>query len=519
MPFADELIGREAVQSLTRAIRAAAPDADLAELRAAPRRIDPLPLRERADLLRDALLTDLPGDYAALARTVRIARDDTPHLTGWTIWPVTSAVATRAVREGGTAAFDDAMALLASLTGRLTAEFALRTLLRHDLDRALGVIAGDWTRSPDPDVRRLASEGTRPYLPWAVRVPGIQARPGATVPILDALYRDESEYVRRSVANHLNDLSRDHPDLVVATARRWLERPAATTERLVRHGLRTLIKRGHRGALELLGFAPAVLEVEGPLLDRESVPIGGSVRLTASIRNTGDRPARLAIDYIVHHRKADGGRTGKTFKLTTRTLAPGRAVRGGAGALVPAHHDAPLLPRPARDLLADQRSRVRAGRLRPAGRGSGLSSRGSDMARGRGGAGPRRAAAPSRRAGAYGAAEPHRRRGQETAEHRQQKERHPHLPAPWIQPSRPRGGGRPQEGASRVEDADTAQSVHRRRTPGKLCGSCHAGPCTRNSSAHRSNRSNRSTEAPKQSKQSKQPMSAAGSRQRPAQAG
>ncbi|MCC5036580.1 DNA alkylation repair protein [Streptomyces sp. WAC 00631] len=326
MPFADELIGRHTVQSLTRAIRTAAPDADLAALRAAPQQIAPLSLRERADLLRDALLTDLPGDHATLARTIRSARDNAPHFTGWLIWPVTSALATRAVQEGSAAAFDDAMALLADLTGRLSSEFAIRTLLRHDLDRSLRIING-WTGSADVDVRRLASEGTRPYLPWSVRVPDIMARPGATVPILDALYRDESEYVRRSVANHLNDLSRDHPDIVIGTARRWLDDPDATTERLVRHGLRTLVKRGHPGALDLLGFAPAVLEVDGPHLDRGTVPFGGSVRFTASIRNTGDAEARLTIDYIVHHRKANGGQTGKTFKLATRTLAPDERIQ------------------------------------------------------------------------------------------------------------------------------------------------------------------------------------------------
>ncbi|MFJ9034553.1 DNA alkylation repair protein [Streptomyces sp. NPDC102274] len=214
------------------------------------------------------------------------------------------------------------MALLASLTGRLSSEFAIRTLLRHDLDRALSTVVGDWTGSADAEVRRLASEGTRPYLPWSVRVPQILARPGVTVPVLDALYRDESEYVRRSVASHLNDLSRDHPEIVVGTARRWLDSPNTTTQRLVRHGLRTLVKRGDPGALELLGFPPAVLDVDGPRLDRDTVPFGGSIRFTASIRNTGDTPARLAIDYIAYHRKANGGRTGKTFKLTTRTLAP-----------------------------------------------------------------------------------------------------------------------------------------------------------------------------------------------------
>ncbi|MEV7141315.1 hypothetical protein [Streptomyces tauricus] len=126
MPFADELIGRHTVQNLISAVQTAAPAAELTALRAAPALIEPLSLRERADLLRDALLADLPGDYAALARTVRVARDHAPQFTGWLIWPVTSALATRAVQEGGAAAFDDAMHLLASLTGRLSSEFAIR---------------------------------------------------------------------------------------------------------------------------------------------------------------------------------------------------------------------------------------------------------------------------------------------------------------------------------------------------------------------------------------------------------
>ncbi|HEY9267459.1 MAG TPA: DNA alkylation repair protein, partial [Mycobacterium sp.] len=199
--------------------------------------------------------------------------------------------------------------------------------LRHDVDRALEII-GAWPGSPDAAVRRLASEGTRPYLPWAVRVPPLTARPGVTVPILDALYRDTDPAVRRSVANHLNDLSRDHADLVVDAARRWVAAPApdGSTPALVRHGLRTLVKRGNPDALGLLGFAAATVAVEGPVVDVAAVPFGGRVRFSATIANDGDEPARLAIDYAVHHRKANGGQAAKVFKLTTRTLAPGERI-------------------------------------------------------------------------------------------------------------------------------------------------------------------------------------------------
>lgn len=131
------------------------------------------------------------------------------------------------------------------------------------------------------------------------------------------------------MANHLNDISRDHPDLVVETAARWMAAPDANTERLVKTALRTLIKKGDAGALGLLGFAPAAVEIDGPMLDRTTVGFGESVRFSALVRNVGDEPARLAIDYIVYHQKANGTLSGKTFKLTTQTLAPGASLEVG----------------------------------------------------------------------------------------------------------------------------------------------------------------------------------------------
>ncbi|MEV6863966.1 DNA alkylation repair protein [Streptosporangium subroseum] len=323
MPFADELIGDHTAKTLIEAIAAAAPGAPLTALRTAAGELTPLSLRERSDLLRDALLRDLPGDYDAFARTIRAARDGLPPFSGWLIWPVTSAIAAKAIDDGGTDAFDDAMAVLAELTSRLTSEFAIRALLDHDFDRALAAVL-TWTASPDEGVRRLASEGTRSFLPWAKRVPALLAEPRATLPIVNALYRDESEYVRRSVANHLNDLSRQQPETVVETATAWLSEPDENTPRLVRHGLRTLVKKGHPGALGLLGFThAAAIDVVGPALAATRIPFGGTVGFTATITNTAAVPATLAIDYIVHHMKANGSQRGKTFKLTTLTLGPG----------------------------------------------------------------------------------------------------------------------------------------------------------------------------------------------------
>jgi hypothetical protein len=160
--------------------------------------LEALSLRERTDLVSAALVEALPADYPTAAAIVRGLLAD-PAFRGWG-WPVGETVTTLALADGSTGAFEDALALMAELTPRLTSEFPIRRLLEADLGRALPLVL-TWTRHPDEHVRRLASEGTRAYLPWAIRVRALLADPAATVPIIDALYRDPSDYVRRSVAN------------------------------------------------------------------------------------------------------------------------------------------------------------------------------------------------------------------------------------------------------------------------------------------------------------------------------
>jgi len=316
MPTAEEMLSTAAVRSLAKIL-------DAPTIRAV--RLTGASFSERGRLVRDALLADLPTAYGSFERAIRKAMRD-PQFTGWMIWPVTEAVAVRAVP----AAFDKGLALVADLTSRLTGEFALRTFLDADLDRTLAT-ARQWTESPDEHVRRLASEGTRPRLPWARRVAAVLDDPQSTVPILDALHRDPSPYVRRSVANHLNDISRSDPALAVDVATRWLttETPRSTTETLalVRHALRTLVKAADPGALALLGFPPpAGLTVVGPSLGATAVRVGDELPFEFTLRNDGGAEVRLAVDYVVHHRKANGSLSPKVFKLTVRTLAAGESV-------------------------------------------------------------------------------------------------------------------------------------------------------------------------------------------------
>ncbi|TDL38954.1 DNA alkylation repair protein [Arthrobacter nitrophenolicus] len=323
----NELINAGSVRTLTGILGQTAPAIRWDRTAAAASGLDRLVLRARTDLLAGALVADIAGSpspgYATAARSFRAALQ-VPEFTGWFVWPVSEAAVTLALNSGAAGDFDDCLALVAALTPRLTSEFAVRRLLTRDPERALAA-AREWAGSADEHVRRLASEGTRPYLPWAVRVPALIQRPQATIPILDALYRDPSEYVRRSVANHLNDLARHAPDPVVDTARRWLTVPDANTARLVRHGLRTLVKKGHPDALTLLGFTPGQVDVSGPGLDRDVLTLPDELAFAFTVTNTGTGDVRLALDYRVHYRKANGRESAKVFKISTVTLGPGES--------------------------------------------------------------------------------------------------------------------------------------------------------------------------------------------------
>ncbi|HEY0536892.1 MAG TPA: DNA alkylation repair protein [Actinoallomurus sp.] len=326
MPTAEELLSVDSVRRLAGVLTGVHPmPGEWSHVRRAVEALPALGLSDRARHVRDALIADLPEGYGALARTFRTALART-EFTGWMVWPVTEAVAATAVASPQAENFDDGLALLAELTTRLTSEFALRTFLDADLGRTLRAALA-WTGHEDPAVRRLASEGTRPLLPWAKRVPELGRRPDVTVPILDRLYTDDSEVVRRSVANHLNDIARADPGLAVTTASRWSQAPDAHTAALVRHAMRTLIKKADPGALRLLGFsADHRITVTGPTPRQETIAEGDDLEFDSSITNNGDDEARLLIDYVIHYRKANGATAPRVFKLSTRSLKPGETL-------------------------------------------------------------------------------------------------------------------------------------------------------------------------------------------------
>jgi 3-methyladenine DNA glycosylase AlkC len=220
------------------------------------------------------------------------------------------------VAQAGIKHFDRAMQFQHALTQRFTAEWSIRPYLDHYPQQALALLQ-QWTSDPSVHVRRLVSEGTRPRLPWAPRLQVYDAHQTRIVQLLEALRDDEQEYVRRSVANHLNDIGKSSPELLLQIASKWLKRSTcANRKRLVSHALRSLVKQGHPQAMTLLGFAPAAkAKLINASLSTTSLAIGQSISFTATL--SLDPKAAWAIDYTVGFCKANGQQNLKVFKGTT----------------------------------------------------------------------------------------------------------------------------------------------------------------------------------------------------------
>jgi 3-methyladenine DNA glycosylase AlkC len=221
--------------------------------------------------------------------------------------------------------FEVSMDALKFFTPFGSSEFAVREFLRRDLTRTLAVME-IWSRDSDEAVRRLASEGCRPRLPWSFRLEALVADPSPVAPILENLRADPSLYVRKSVANHLNDITKDHPEWVLARIKGWpAENPH--TAWIVKRALRTLIKKGDRRALAVIGAGdrPRVRVCDFRVEPRR-VALGGRIALSFRLESTARRSQRLVVDYAIHYVKKSGGASPRVFKLKELTLGPGETA-------------------------------------------------------------------------------------------------------------------------------------------------------------------------------------------------
>ena len=179
------------------------------------------------------------------------------------------------------------------------------------------------TNNKNENIRRFASEGCRPRLPWAIALPEFKKDPTLILPILEKLNNDDSEFVRRSVANNMNDISKDNPNIVLGMCEKWI-RKSEKTEWIVKHACRTMLKAGDKRALILFDFEdPKNIKVENFKIENEQVKIGDHLKYSFSLKVEGKNEVKLRLEYAIDYLKANNSHSRKVFKITENFYKPG----------------------------------------------------------------------------------------------------------------------------------------------------------------------------------------------------
>jgi 3-methyladenine DNA glycosylase AlkC len=239
---------------------------------------------------------------------------------GFAAWPLIDYVATHGLQYP-----KEALQTLEKLTPLFSAEFAIRPFIQQHTVFTYEKLL-EWCEHPSEHVRRLASEGSRPRLPWGMRLPQFINNPEPLVGILEKLKVDESLYVRRSVANNLNDISKDNPEWMINLCESWLADSHEHTDWIVKHALRSLVKAGDVRVFPLLGYAAkpnvAVSDIQ---LDKKKIKVGDSIGFSCAIAG-GKSAQNLVVDYVVYFVKANGKLAPKVFKLKNIALAKNETI-------------------------------------------------------------------------------------------------------------------------------------------------------------------------------------------------
>jgi len=212
----------------------------------------------------------------------------------------------------GMDAWDQSLSALGYFTKYYSSELAVRPFLHKDPKKGMAQMAA-WADDKDPRVRRLASEGCRPRLPWAMALPKFKIDPTPILPILEKLKNDTSEDVRRSVANNLNDISKDNPDLALEICEKWYGH-SENTDKIVKHACRTMLKAGNKRALAIFGYSdPSLIAVKNLKLDKKALSIGDDMTFSFDLAVT--HKSKVRLEYAVYFVKAKGKLSKKVFQI------------------------------------------------------------------------------------------------------------------------------------------------------------------------------------------------------------
>ena len=273
-----------------------------------------LELKERISKIADALKEFLPKKYP---QAINVIKKTAPEVGGFENWALLMYV-----EKYGLDYFDDSINAMEVLTKLSTAEFAIRPFMIRYTDKMMPILHR-WTKDKNKHIRRLAAEGSRPRGVWVAHIEQFKKDPNPVLELLEHLKADDSLYVRKAVANNLNDISKEHPELVVQTGKKWLKEKNKDTDWIVKHACRSLLKKGEPDVFSLFGFTDnPEIEISKFKLNKKKFTIGDKGQFSFELKSLHSKQQKLAIDYIVYYKKKNGKLSPKVFKFSEKKLKP-----------------------------------------------------------------------------------------------------------------------------------------------------------------------------------------------------
>lgn len=284
-----------------------------------------LELKQRVRKISSTLNRFLPGDYPHQVATLKKVIREFDGGLGSLLFPDFVEIHSEShIENHEESHWDTSIEALKYFTPFISSEFAIRPFIKKDPKKMLAIMQ-KWSKDSDHHVRRLSSEGFRPRLPWSFRLDEFIKNPKQVIAILENLKNDESLYVRKSVANHLNDITKDHPELVLELAKKWIGK-SENTDWILKHGLRTLLKRGDQRALKIFGLTKTDKAKVGSVkMSQQKNRIGSQIEFTFRLKN--ESPGQvLRLEYAIHYLKKNDSHNKKVFKIAEKSFSSGEHV-------------------------------------------------------------------------------------------------------------------------------------------------------------------------------------------------
>lgn len=284
-----------------------------------------------ATILKKFLPTDYKDAIAKILELLDHVEKKQPHIgviddTKFTLTLEYGAILDSYIEQYGLDDYENSVKAIERITQFTSCEFVTHPFIVRYPDKMMKQML-IWSKHKHWGVRRLASEGCRPRLPWAMALPDLKKDPTSIIPILENLKNDPAKSVRLSVANNLNDIAKDNPEIVIELAKKW-QGESEEVDWIIKHGCRTLLKQGNSEVMELFGLGDVKnISIEDFQISTNQVKIGDSLEFCFNLLNNNDEKVKIRLEYGIYYQKANGTLTKKVCKISEKKYPANSTIR------------------------------------------------------------------------------------------------------------------------------------------------------------------------------------------------